>query len=671
EESISLYEKVLTLDAENQKAKDRIAEAQQIIDNQEAKDAANKAIQEKYKKAISKADALYNEGQLTDAKLNYQEALKYKKNDRYAKEKLDDIDNQLRDQVAAEKEANYQKLITTADNYFKQENWTKAKELYTRANALNPRDGYPKKKLDEIEAKLNPVTEASGPLENLGTEEDISIAEGAKLLLEAEKQREQNRRNELSEEIDKTEELPNQLALTDAEERQQTLEKSEELKEDLAEDVEQAEQRRLEGVELVKQREDDIANKREQEKVFEDAENLRTQEDIDATQSEVAEVNKEKEKDLQNLAVDLEEEEEIAKARELKDLAENADRTQVTYDFIQDELADQAESGDAQAEVVAAQKLLEKVNEQEVTQYENSVDQQAILEAKALIAEEQEKIAQAEREKEAAAQNQVIERTNEIAENAQAERSEKEKEGDLMRQEVVAEVDQRETALAAKQATDLDNEKQEEIKTEQLIEGSREAVSDKSKEQEILHQGKQQLVEEKEGAVQRAEALKREEDKRLEAETTQKIEEQSNQSEQNNAQQNENAQKVNDAVTQSVDLAKTASEERSNAGKENNQNAQAYLDGIENNSTKFNETVANALGEEFPEGVTQQSFVRRDSEGLPIKIVTRRIVVKDGRGDVYMRIQTTYGTSYSKNGSQITSIVWDKETDNGKLVKHF
>ncbi|SFT50962.1 Carboxypeptidase regulatory-like domain-containing protein [Lishizhenia tianjinensis] len=671
ERAINLYREVLNLDPENQKAKDRIAEAQQIIDNQAAKELANKELTEKYKKAIGKADALYNEGNLSDAKLKYQEALTVKKGDRYAQGRVDEIENTLRDQVAEEKEANYRKLISTADNYFKQENWEKARELYTRANSLNPRDGYPKKQLEAIEAKLNPVVENSGSLESLGKEEDISIEEGARLLLEAERQREQNRRNELSAEVEKTEALPNELATKDAEERQQTLEEAEALQEDLKEDADQAEQRRQEGIELVKQREEDIQNKQAQEKVFADAENLRTQEDIDATKTEVSEAAKAKEKDLQDLTLQFEKEAELAKSQAAMEQAQYEDRTQITYDFIQDELADQAENGDAQAEVIAAQKLLEKVNEQELTQYENSVDQQAILDAKALVAEEQARIAQAESEKEAAAQNQVLERTNTLAENAQEQKAEKDREGELLRQEVISEVDQQKEALAQKQGVDVKNEKQEELNTERFIEGTKNAVVDKAKEQEALHQGKQQLVEDKEDAVERANALKMEEDKRAEAQTTQKLEAQNNQSELNSAKQNENANRINDEVTQAVDMTANASKERSDAAKSSTQSAQTYLDGLENNSAKFNETVANALGEEFPEGVTQQSFVRRDSEGLPVKIVTRRIVVQNGRGDVYMRIQTTYGTSYSKNGAQITSIVWDKETDNGKLVKHF
>lgn len=132
EESISLYKKVLTLDNGNQKAKDRIAEAQQILDNQEKKAAASKEQQEKYNNAIAKADALYNAGDLTQAKLNYQQAVKIKSNDRYASGRIKEIENQLRDQVANEKEANYRKLIQTADNYFKGGNLEKAKELYTR-----------------------------------------------------------------------------------------------------------------------------------------------------------------------------------------------------------------------------------------------------------------------------------------------------------------------------------------------------------------------------------------------------------------------------------------------------------------------------------------------------------------------------------------------------------
>lgn len=671
EESISLYKKVLTLDGGNQKAKDRIAEAQQILDNQEKQAAASKEQQEKYNNAIAKADALYNAGDLTQAKLNYQQAVKIKSNDRYASGRIKEIENQLRDQVANEKEANYRKLITTADNYFKGGNLEKAKELYTRANSLNPRDGYPKKQLDIIEAKLNGVEEETGPLKNLGTEEEISLEEGARMLLEAEQTREQNRRNVIQQEVEATEALPTELALGDREERRQTQEEADELVEEVVEGNAEADKARLEIVEEVKQREDDLAKKSEREQMLETAESYRTQEDIDAIQTEVTETADQKKQDLQAMTEDLNEQEQIAQAKQMKDAAESVDRTQVTYEFIEDELEKQAVNGDAEAQVVAAQKILEEINEQEATQYETTVENQAILEAKSLLAEEQAEKARAQRQAEEDEQAQVIDRTVKMAEDASEARSEQARAGDLLHQEVSGEVDQRQDALAAKKVEDGAKERQEELNTARVIEGAEDVRKQENEKQNEAHANKQQQVEESEDQVQRAGALKKEEDQRKQTQTVQTLEEQDNQNSQDAAEKSKEAQELNQEIVASLDQTNESRSEKAESKKQSAQDVQNFLDGLENNTSQYSETVANTLGEEFPEGVTQQNFVRRDSEGLPVKIVTRRIVVVNGRGDVYIRIQTKFGTTYSKNGTQVTSTVWDKETDNGKLVKHF
>ncbi len=108
-----------------------------------------------------------------------------------------------------------------------------------------------------------------------------------------------------------------------------------------------------------------------------------------------------------------------------------------------------------------------------------------------------------------------------------------------------------------------------------------------------------------------------------------------------------------------------------NASAKQKQETQKYVDGLENNSVKFDETIANTIGDDYPEGVTQENYVRNDSQGIPIRIVTRRIVVTDGRGEVYIRTQTRNGLTYSKNGSPITEQNWINGTENAKLEKHY
>ncbi|MFT7343603.1 MAG: epidermal growth factor receptor substrate 15 [Lentimonas sp.] len=78
----------------------------------------------------------------------------------------------------------------------------------------------------------------------------------------------------------------------------------------------------------------------------------------------------------------------------------------------------------------------------------------------------------------------------------------------------------------------------------------------------------------------------------------------------------------------------------------------------------------NSLGSKFPEGITEEQFSQNDENGILKAIITRRIVVIDGYGDVFIRTETNLSSTYSKNGVSITEYNWQKETQNGKLVRN-
>lgn len=96
----------------------------------------------------------------------------------------------------------------------------------------------------------------------------------------------------------------------------------------------------------------------------------------------------------------------------------------------------------------------------------------------------------------------------------------------------------------------------------------------------------------------------------------------------------------------------------------------AYLDQLERREIPFNEAAANALGQQFPEGVTEENYVIKDDDGLVAEVKTRRIVVVNGVGNVYVRYSNKHGVTYTKNGVSITEYQWTKETQNAKLQKY-
>ena len=71
----------------------------------------------------------------------------------------------------------------------------------------------------------------------------------------------------------------------------------------------------------------------------------------------------------------------------------------------------------------------------------------------------------------------------------------------------------------------------------------------------------------------------------------------------------------------------------------------------------FAEYNRNKLAEEYPPGVTEESY----TEGN--KVIIRRVVVNGNKGDEYSKVIAKWGTFYFKNGQSITEAIWAKETE--------
>jgi epidermal growth factor receptor substrate 15 len=114
----------------------------------------------------------------------------------------------------------------------------------------------------------------------------------------------------------------------------------------------------------------------------------------------------------------------------------------------------------------------------------------------------------------------------------------------------------------------------------------------------------------------------------------------------------------------------TEETEKNSMQKDKQQNSQVILDS-KNNDVKPRVLAPNAIGKEYPEGVSQETFAQKDSKGLMTTILTRRIVVVDGHGDVYVRTQTVNSITYTKNGESCTEFVWRQETQGPQLIKNY
>jgi len=121
--------------------------------------------EQNYKTTIAKADNSFNTNQFDDATTNYQEALKFKKDDQYATQRLKDIEKKKAD-IEAENirlkkfDDQYKALIADADNNFKNKVYPVAKDKYQKALLLKPSEVYPKDQITKIDELIYALQKA-------------------------------------------------------------------------------------------------------------------------------------------------------------------------------------------------------------------------------------------------------------------------------------------------------------------------------------------------------------------------------------------------------------------------------------------------------------------------------------------------------------------------------
>jgi epidermal growth factor receptor substrate 15 len=698
QEALAEYNKALEIIPGDKFASDRRDETQQILNNLSATQAKKKADKEKIDALIKQADVLFNSKNYLDAKRKYEEALAIDNSNVYAIKQVDECVRLAKKAVTEDDDVAYRKIVDKADEYFNDENYDRARNLYERALKLRSYDKYPKDQIAEIERRLRAPEKKTYELENLGEEVNISIIDGEALFAKAEKVREQEQKAGILRRIFANERNFEEKILNDDQERlayQNEIVAIKDRRNQLVVD-ELAALREL-AINLDDEQYS-IAQQRIQELSMEYAAQLRQNEQITYIMQDFDNLhNENSDKHL----VNAEKLDELVQIKEVQQRAKDAIERESVLKMdeelisISDNIREDYQRSEDMRKVNedAVRGLEAKYQGQYAYDLSDNYNKIQDLKRQATLAE----IAKYESSQEKAAIQLMLEEDIALLVGVQSEKTRAEYDKVRAGQLEVDQLLVRASEQYKETYADSDNARKETVESIKTIRAGQDAMMDEANRDKynkiqnntsevesikIMTEEKFRLMDEDllaiseelvktQDVITRANRIKADEEIANRQTNVDKIEQTKADIRAVEAEKvatpKDNKEAIN-VIESTINMGQTSRDEEF---KDRKLNTNKLLEDMASSKIQMTEAIANQLGEDFPEGVTQNVFMVKDSKGHPQKITTRRIVVVSGRGDVFYRVQTRNGVTYSKNGEPISEAAWIKGTEDNKLTRHF
>ncbi|NRA10620.1 MAG: hypothetical protein HRT57_01535, partial [Crocinitomicaceae bacterium] len=749
--ALSSYQDALSIKAGDVAATNKINEIQQILDNQANANASAIKNKNEFDAFIKAADELFSGKTYPEAKRKYEEALGVFSDNTYAQLQVEECVRLSKLVSITEEEKQYQKIIASADENFDIENYDKAIMRYKTAVSLRKGDPYPKKRLAEIDAILNPQTQAQAELKDLGTPFSGSILDGTFALQDAEKQRKLANKTAVQKEHSAINNKNTALTKQKTKDQYDNAQHIYNVLSKIQLDGGESDLGRQETVLTL--REIELAHQKQERENqrYEHLENISDQEVLYSVNREVAldygirdGVYAENAKALSYYAGEIQDAEAMKNSAERGEIYAQNKNINTIYQNIQSEMIDDfAERDQVRQEVYDTRK--EVAIEFTAISKDNY---NRLIETQDVIASELDKYTQKQIEgvKQATANNEELKDISDAVQAVSDARVgiEDQEHYDTdkgltnikaayqtkMAEDAKATLQNNDDILVMKYDVDRREQIQAEAEKEQHYKADRnmaiikeEMIGDQKERDDSrqalvveLRIGERELTEAnfemsnnehdqriaaqariEEGVKENSEVLKL-----ASASHTKKVEyvermdkkartDFSGLSISDEAERLNKLKEINDVYASVREDAAKARDKNIESGQalkeikhvlEQNQANQAIgEDDKHYDATKKihaitderNKTVkvANSLGEEYPEGVSQESFSQNDQNGLMKTIITRRVVVIDGHADVYVRTQSAHATTFSKNGKPSLQHVWNSQTQGPHLVRHY
>lgn len=697
-QALNHYQNALSVKPGDQPAKDKINEIQQILDDVANANSGELEKKNKFDALIKEANKLFaKKDYVPGAKEKYEEALMLYPSSRYAEKQRDESVRLSVLGVNTEIQAQYAKLLKVADKKFNNLDYDKAKELYTRAIGLKEADPYPKKKLAEIDAILNPVIAESVELKDLGIPIDATIQDGGFILESDDAKRRLIKKKRIQRKAAKAYASEQEMIALKTADRLDSRNEITQVMNMILDEGMESDENRLALIQALRiaDVERDVFERGNNQ--FETAENLASQGTLDLIREDVSVqmreddlghmLNTEKVKVIQSaqtsedaqlglryVGVSYEQDERLSKYAQLAidetqdDYSDRLEIERKVNGAVDNALQVKLDLEDGRTDVRREQQdkldgvreakrtkleedvLLAGLNNEELKDIRGDVDRTTaafqtdnrthgyqtdaeISEVNRLILADNTgfnkvRVEATERLKYAEADQREADR---LAYNAETEKylaNQATINGEIEKKKNIQEV--------ADDAMDEKIANAKLVKERARLEASQGELTDEASRQNVLQSLDLAAMRVKEKDIEDAKKTKENADVLAD---------------------------VNRIKTQQNDI----NQQEAKAKALSNQEAIHSVD----NTPQAKPRIKNALGEEYPEGVSQESFKNVDNEGLVKSIITRRIVVIDGHADIYVRTQTLNGITYSKNNNPSLSNVWNSETQGPDLVRNY
>src|SRR5574343_333548 len=280
EQALSHYQNALSVKPGDKAASDKINELQQILDDLANKNKTELDKKNQFEAFITAGDNAFSSTNYQDAITNYKSALQIDNTNVYAKKQIEEAENRLRLSAINAADMEYQQIITSANEFFNLASYDKAKEKYTEALSKRPTDAFPKRRLAEIDAILNPALVKSTTLEPLGDPYDNSIMDGYAALVKADIERKNLQASEVLTQVEQVVVTQDELMTDKVSDQQETTNEIYLLRNKIALDEEEGDINRQGTVDVLREEELARSNESFVADGYEKAENLRSKETI-------------------------------------------------------------------------------------------------------------------------------------------------------------------------------------------------------------------------------------------------------------------------------------------------------------------------------------------------------------------------------------------------------